>query len=125
MWSGSSNLLELDSALRRELLRQRTRLKSLSSSSDSGNVDGAPKGFHKLKKSTRKDSIIDFQETNPSMQEANARLQQLEDSVQKIEALLVQLVNGDAADDGDGAPVGDDEEDKDAPPGAHPTTLSP
>lgn len=102
-----------------------TRREYDSSSSDSDHENHAPKGFHKLKKGTRKDSIIDFQETNPSMQEANARLQQLEDSVQKIEALLMQLVNGDTADDGGGAPVDDDEAEKDAPPGARPTTLFP
>ena len=71
------------------------------STSSDGDDEGAPTGYQKLRRGTRKDSIIDFHETNPDMLEANARLQKLEDSVQKIEALLMQLISASEAPDED------------------------
>lgn len=94
-----------------------------SSSSDSDRLNGAPKGYNKLRRGTRKDSIIDFHEANPSMQEANARLQKLEESVEKIEKLLMQLVSGDSVNGDNGA--GDEEEEDDAPPDVRVSVKSP
>lgn len=71
--------------------------------SDSDQADdegGAPKGYQKLRRGTRKDSLMDFHETNPSLTEANARLQKLEESVQKIQSLLMQFIDASEPDKG-------------------------
>ncbi|KAK6368958.1 hypothetical protein LTR64_007117 [Lithohypha guttulata] len=85
-------------------------------SDDGDDEDEAPKGYSKVKRNARKDSLMDFNENNTSMTEANARLHSLEESMVRIEALLLQLTNGEASDE----PIGEDDapEVDDAPPGA-------
>ncbi|KAJ9650560.1 hypothetical protein H2198_010139 [Neophaeococcomyces mojaviensis] len=66
---------------------------------------GAPKGYKKIQPRARKDSIMELGDGGSvDLTEANARLHKLEESVQRIEALLVQLVG-----DGDGIGEGGDE----------------
>ena len=92
-----------------------TLRKEFETDSDDDGQNGAPKGYDKVKRNTRKDSMLDFHDSNPSMTEANARLQKLEDSVEKIAAMLAQLV-GQGQDDGEVS--GDvDAEDEEGPPG--------
>ena len=57
-----------------------------------------PKGYKKIKKGERMDSLIDFSDNSAAMQEANARLHKMEDSLQRLEELVMQLVNGGDAD---------------------------
>ena len=59
---------------------------------------GHPKGHRKLKKGERMDSLIDFSDGSTGMQEANARLHKMEDSLQRLEELVTQLVNGGSGD---------------------------
>lgn len=65
---------------------------------------GAPKGYYKMRRGTRKDSIMDYHGSDASagILEANARLHKVEESVARMESLLMQLANGpDAPSDGD------------------------
>lgn len=52
-----------------------------------------PKGHRKITKGARLDSLVDFSEGG-SMQEANARLHQMESSLQRLEDMVRQLVEG-------------------------------
>ena len=73
-------------------LKQEFNTDSDGDNEDEGDV---PKGYQKMRKGTsaRKDSIMDFSGDNMDLTEANARLHKLEESVGKIESLLMQLVN--------------------------------
>ena len=64
---------------------------------DEGEVDH-PKGHRKIKKGERMDSLIDLSDNSTGMQEANARLHKMEDSLSRLEELVMQLVNGGDAD---------------------------
>ena len=58
----------------------------------------APTGYHSIKRTQRMDSLVDFS-SDGSMNEANARLQRLEESVEKLQGLLVQFMSGGNGDD--------------------------
>jgi hypothetical protein len=59
----------------------------------------APKGHRKLKKGERMDSLMDLTEMSPmALQEANARLHKMEDSLKRLEDLVLQLVGGASTD---------------------------
>lgn len=62
-------------------------------------ADDHPAGYTKVTKAARKDSIVDYETPHIGTQEANVRLQKLEDSVQRIEALLLQLIDNDGDDE--------------------------
>ena len=71
------------------------------SEADEGGDEGEghhPKGHRKIKKGERMDSLIDFSDNCSGMQEANARLHKMEDSLSRLEELVMQLVNGGDAD---------------------------
>ena len=58
-----------------------------------------PKGHRKIKKGARMDSIIDYSDSAPlGLQEANARLHKMEDSLKRLEDLVLQLVDGGSGD---------------------------
>lgn len=68
---------------------------------------GVPKGYQKVRRGTRKDSLMDYHGSDQSagLLEANARLQKLEDCVARMESLLMQIVddpNNAMEDDDDG-----------------------
>ena len=69
-----------------------------SESGEEGGDEGRrdhPKGYRKIKKGERLDSIMDFSDSaSPGLQEANARLHKMEDSLQRLEDLVLQLVQG-------------------------------
>lgn len=74
-----------------------------------GEDSDTPAGYHKMKPRERMDSIIDYSGGNDaSMMEANARLHKLEESVDKIESLLLQILQTDT--DGASNPEDDSKE---------------
>jgi hypothetical protein len=65
------------------------------SGEDGGDEQGKshPKGHRKIKKGARLDSLVDFSEGD-SMQEANARLHQMESSLERLENMVRTLIEG-------------------------------
>lgn len=79
------------------------------SDSDEGDDEsGMPKGYQKVRRGTRKDSIMDYHgsDAGAGLLEANARLHKLEESMARMESLLMRVIgdsrNGTDADDDDG-----------------------
>lgn len=104
--------------MKQSILTERTSSPTnFNTDSDGDDESDRPAGYSK-KKSVRKDSLMDFQESNPSMTEANARLHKLEESMSRIEALLMQVAG--AEDGSEPEPEGGDDavEEDNAPPGA-------
>lgn len=81
-WKGSENLQ-----------------KEFADSSEAEEEADHPKGYRKPKRGERMDSIIDYNDdgTNDRLLEANARLHKMEEAMARMEAMLTQLVNGDAS----------------------------
>ena len=79
-----------------------------SESGDEGDDENKdhPKGHRKIKKGERMDSLIDYTDhSGPGLQEANARLHKMENSLRRLEDLVLQLVSGGS--DGDEAAEND------------------
>jgi hypothetical protein len=63
-----------------------------------------PQGHRKIRRVERMDSLIDYSDNAPlGLQEANARLRKMEESLQRLEDLVMQLIEG-------GTTSGDNEE---------------
>jgi hypothetical protein len=65
--------------------------------------DGAPPGYWKPRRGERMDSIVDLDGTDGAMQEANVRLNRMEEALQRMEVMMQQLMETaeeQAADEG-------------------------
>jgi len=92
---GGSSVMAASSSSAAATLKQ-----EFNTDSDGDDENDAPTGYRKVgRPGTRKDSIMDFHADNPDLAEANARLQKLEQSVNKIETLLMQLLGSDRPDE--------------------------
>jgi hypothetical protein len=101
---GASNLISRNIASadptkpRRKSSRGGKKLNEIFAASDDEDSDH-PAGYKKVRRGERMDSIIDFaSDHNEKLLEATARLHKLEDSVGRIEAMLSQMLDGDASD---------------------------
>lgn len=75
---------------------------------DEGDQADHPKGYRKPTRGERMDSLIDFNDSNVGLQEANARLHKLEEGMQKIESLLLQITHPTASSSDTGSDVQED-----------------
>jgi hypothetical protein len=65
--------------------------------------NGAPPGYWKPRRGERMDSIVDLDSTDGAMQEANVRLNRMEEALQRMEVMMQQLMETaeeQAADEG-------------------------
>lgn len=69
-----------------------------SESNESGG-EGAPTGYKRPKRGERVDSIIDFNDSNGAMQEANARLNKMEQTLQRLEMMVQQIMDAAEVED--------------------------
>ena len=65
-----------------------------SSGSDAEDEADHPKGYKKMKKAERVDSMMDMGDGNVSMAEASARLHKMEQAMERMEALLERMAGG-------------------------------
>jgi hypothetical protein len=65
---------------------------SESEGSSPGEEGGAPKGYRRPKRGERVDSIIDFNDGNGAMQEANVRLNKMEQTLQRLEMMMREIM---------------------------------
>ncbi|KPI43852.1 Calcium channel YVC1 [Cyphellophora attinorum] len=73
-----------------------------SESDDAGDEQGgAPEGYHAPKRGERVDSLIDFGDNSIGLQEANVRLSKIEQTVERLEALLSQILEATVEQDGE------------------------
>lgn len=77
------------------------------SSSNGSDDEGAPAGYRRPRRGERVDSIIDFNDSNGAMQEANVRLNKMEQTLQRLEMMMQQIMEGQ---DGGTASLDEDEE---------------
>lgn len=71
------------------------------SESDESGDEGVPKGYKRPKRGERVDSIIDFNDSNGAMQEANVRLNKMEQTLQRMEMMMQQIMDASGEDNVD------------------------
>ena len=70
--------------------------------SDASSDAAAPEGHYRPKRGARIDSLIDFSDNNAGLQEANARLNKIEQTVVRLEELMVQILEQADEEEGEG-----------------------
>jgi hypothetical protein len=73
--------------------------------------DGVPVGYKRPRRGERVDSIIDFNDSNGAMQEANVRLNKMEQTLQRMEVMMMRIMEEREDAEGEGSEVGDGEGD--------------
>ncbi|KAL2412550.1 hypothetical protein ABEF91_000753 [Exophiala dermatitidis] len=83
---------------RKEMQRTKSVNQEFGDSSEAEDQPTHPRGYRKLKRGERMDSLIDLNDDgNDKLMEANARLHKMEAAIARIEAMLVQVMNEDAS----------------------------